>query len=67
MWDIDPRDWKKPGADAIARRVISRADPGDVALMHDGGGNRAQSVRALERILRSLSEKGYGFETLPGC
>lgn len=67
MWDIDPRDWKRPGAATIARRVISRADPGDVALMHDGGGNRAQSVRALERILRSLSKKGYGFETLPGC
>ena len=67
LWDIDPRDWKRPGAAAIARRVISRADPGDVALMHDGGGNRAQSVRALERILRSLGKKGYGFETLPGC
>jgi peptidoglycan-N-acetylglucosamine deacetylase len=67
LWDVDPRDWKRPGAATIARRVISRADPGDVVLMHDGGGNRAQSVRALERILRSLGTKGYRFETLPGC
>lgn len=67
LWDVDPRDWKRPGAATIARRVISRADPGDVVLMHDGGGNRVQSVRALHRILRSLSEKGYRFETLPGC
>ena len=67
LWDVDPRDWKRPGAAEIARRVVSRTDPGDVILMHDGGGNRAQSVRALERILRSLSKKGYGFGTLPGC
>jgi peptidoglycan/xylan/chitin deacetylase (PgdA/CDA1 family) len=67
LWDIDPRDWKKPGAGTIAGRVIARADPGDVTLMHDGGGNRSQSVRALKRILQVLSKRGYSFETLPGC
>lgn len=67
LWDIDPRDWKRPGAAAIATRVVSKARPGAVVLMHDGGGNRSQSVRALERILRSLAEKGFRFETLPGC
>jgi peptidoglycan/xylan/chitin deacetylase (PgdA/CDA1 family) len=67
LWDIDPRDWKKPGASAIAKRVISRADPGDVVLMHDGGGNRSQTVNALKRILEALEKKEYRFETLPGC
>ena len=67
LWDVDPRDWKRPGAAAIAGRVVSRVDPGDVVLMHDGGGNRAQSVRALERILRALSKQDYTFATLPGC
>ena len=67
LWDIDPRDWKKPGSAAIAHRVVSGADPGDVSLMHDGGGNRSQSVVALKRILRSLSKKRYEFKALPGC
>jgi peptidoglycan-N-acetylglucosamine deacetylase len=67
LWDIDPRDWKKPGSAAIAHRVVSRADSGDVSLMHDGGGNRSQSVAALKRILRSLSKKRYEFKSLPGC
>jgi peptidoglycan/xylan/chitin deacetylase (PgdA/CDA1 family) len=67
LWDIDPRDWKRPGADAIARRVLRHAHSGAVNLMHDGGGNRSQSVRALKRILRELSKKGYRFESLPGC
>jgi peptidoglycan/xylan/chitin deacetylase (PgdA/CDA1 family) len=67
LWDIDPRDWKRPGVAAITRRVVSHTHPGAVSLMHDGGGNRSQSVRALKRILRSLSKKGYRFKTLPGC
>ena len=67
MWDIDPRDWKKPGVAAITRRVVSKSHKGAVSLMHDGGGNRSQSVRALERILQKLSKKGYAFKTLPGC
>ncbi len=67
LWDIDPQDWKRPGAATIARRVVSQARPGAVSLMHDGGGNRAQSVSALERILRALSKKGYRFATLPEC
>ena len=67
LWDIDPRDWKKPGASVIAKRVISKAYPGAVVLMHDGGGNRSQSVKALKRILEALGKKGYRYETLPGC
>jgi peptidoglycan/xylan/chitin deacetylase (PgdA/CDA1 family) len=67
LWDIDPRDWKRPGAKAIARRVLSHARSGRVSLMHDGGGNRSQSVKALRRILQSLSKEGYSFKTLPGC
>ena len=67
LWDIDPRDWKRPGAAAIARRVVSHAHSGAVSLMHDGGGNRSQSVKALERILEALGKKGYRFESLPGC
>ena len=35
--------------------------------MHDGGGNRSQSVAALARILPTLKDKGYRFESLPGC
>ncbi len=67
LWDIDPRDWKRPGAAAIAKKVVSKAHPSAVVLMHDGGGNRSQSVKALKRILEALGEKGYRFETLPAC
>jgi peptidoglycan/xylan/chitin deacetylase (PgdA/CDA1 family) len=63
-WTIDPRDWTRPGAGAIAARVIGRAFPGGVVVMHDGGGDRAQTVAALETILMQLGAQGYRFEAL---
>jgi peptidoglycan-N-acetylglucosamine deacetylase len=63
-WTIDPRDWSRPGAAAIAQRVVAKAFPGGVVVMHDGGGDRTQTVAALETILTQLSAKGYQFAAL---
>lgn len=66
-WTVDPLDWQRPGAGAIADRVLRAARPGSVILMHDGGGDRSQSVAALTVVLARLTERGYGFGTLPQC
>jgi peptidoglycan/xylan/chitin deacetylase (PgdA/CDA1 family) len=65
LWDIDPRDWARPGAEAIATHVLERIKPGKVVLLHDGGGDRAQTLAALELILQRLQAQGYRFE--PVC
>jgi peptidoglycan/xylan/chitin deacetylase (PgdA/CDA1 family) len=65
LWDIDPRDWQLPGAGAIADHVLQRVGPGSTVLLHDGGGNRSQTVAALDTILSVLSAQGYRFE--PVC
>jgi len=64
LWDLDPQDWRQPGADQIANYVISNAYPGAIVLMHDGGGYRDQTVAALNTILSTLSAQGYRFESL---
>lgn len=64
LWTIDPRDWSRPGARAIAESVISRAHPNGVVVMHDGGGDRAQTVAALEIILPALRDQGYRFAAM---
>jgi peptidoglycan/xylan/chitin deacetylase (PgdA/CDA1 family) len=64
MWTIDPRDWARPGAEAIAQRVVQRAHPGGIVVMHDGGGDRSQTVAALETILTQLEAQGYQFAAL---
>lgn len=67
MWDVDPQDWRTPGAAAIAARVVNNVRPGAVVLLHDGGGSRQQTVNALGSILVQLSARGYRFERVPGC
>lgn len=62
-WDLDTEDWRKPGADAIAQ-VIKSATSGDVVLMHDGGGDRSQTVEALKIALPQLKSEGYSFVTI---
>lgn len=62
-WNVDTEDWRRPGADAIAQRIM-KAQPGDVVLMHDGGGDRSQTVEALKQALPKLKEEGYRFVTI---
>jgi len=64
VWTVDSRDWTRPGTAAVVQRVMKSVHSGSVILMHDGGGNRTQTVAALPTILKSLKAKGYGFRTL---
>lgn len=64
LWTVDPRDWSRPGKKHIARRVLDRVRPGSVILMHDGGGNRSQTVAALKKVLKGLKARGYKMVTL---
>jgi peptidoglycan-N-acetylglucosamine deacetylase len=64
---IDSRDWKRGGVDQIVSNVLSGVERGDgnVILMHDGGGNREQTVLALPRIIEGLEARGYEIVDLP--
>jgi peptidoglycan-N-acetylglucosamine deacetylase len=64
LWDIDTYDWRGPVAGVIAGRVLGRVRSRDVVLMHDGGGDRGQTVAALEQVLATLSAKGFRFGAL---
>ncbi|MCW2857034.1 MAG: hypothetical protein JWR52_2649 [Marmoricola sp.] len=63
-WDIDPRDWARPGTGAIQSAML-KARPGDIILCHDGGGDRSETFRALEVVLPELKHRGFNFVTLP--
>ncbi|HVV29867.1 MAG TPA: polysaccharide deacetylase family protein [Mycobacteriales bacterium] len=57
LYDVDPRDWQRPGANAIAARVLAAIHPGAVVDMHDAGGNRSETVAALPLILQGLQAR----------
>jgi peptidoglycan/xylan/chitin deacetylase (PgdA/CDA1 family) len=63
-WDIDPRDWSRPGTDAIYSTVVSNAHNGAIILQHDGGGDRSETLAALPREIATLRHEGYGFVTV---
>jgi cellulose synthase/poly-beta-1,6-N-acetylglucosamine synthase-like glycosyltransferase/peptidoglycan/xylan/chitin deacetylase (PgdA/CDA1 family) len=66
---IDPNDWQENPhhtAEQIAADVMAHLPPcavndtrcGNIILLHDGGGNRQQTVIALPRIIEGIRGKG---------
>lgn len=64
MWDVDTRDWARPGPEQIAATVLESAGPGSVVLMHEGAGDRGQTVQALPSIVEGLLERGLELVTV---
>lgn len=61
-WAVDPRDWARPGTASIAA-TVGGAPGGSIVLVHDGGGDRSQTVAALRTALPALQARGLTFVT----
>jgi peptidoglycan-N-acetylglucosamine deacetylase len=64
LWDADTLDWQRPGKQAIVNSILHGAHDGSVILMHDAGGNRSQTVAALDQALETLAAQGYTFAAM---
>jgi peptidoglycan-N-acetylglucosamine deacetylase len=64
MWDVDPQDWRRPGVEPMLQNMRANIGPGSVVLLHDGGGDRTQTIEALPVIIEELKAEGYIFVTL---
>ncbi len=62
-WNVDPRDWSRPGTVAITHRLLL-SSVGDILLCHDGGGDRSQTVAALRTVLPQLQKRRTTFAAL---
>jgi cellulose synthase/poly-beta-1,6-N-acetylglucosamine synthase-like glycosyltransferase/peptidoglycan/xylan/chitin deacetylase (PgdA/CDA1 family) len=62
--DRDARDWRRPGAGAIVRDAMPAAGAGAVVTLHDGGGDRSQTVAAVDVLASRLDSQGYRFATV---
>lgn len=61
MWTIDAGDWRHPGVRAIVDAVLANARNGSIVVMHDGGGDRSQTVQALPQIIIGLQQRGFTY------
>jgi hypothetical protein len=61
-WLVDPDDWMLPGAGVIAQRIRDGITPRAVVLVHDGGGDRSQTLQALTTLIPKLLGEGWTFD-----
>jgi peptidoglycan-N-acetylglucosamine deacetylase len=64
-WDVDPRDWSRPGTGSIISTVLGTTQSGSIVLQHDGGGDRSETLAALPTEIDTLRARGYAFVTIP--
>jgi polysaccharide deacetylase family sporulation protein PdaB len=60
QWDTDSHDWMNKGVDSIINRVVTKAHPGDIILLH-ASDTVKQTHEALPVIIDQLRAKGYEF------
>ena len=51
---VDSLDWERPGVTTLVSNVLKNAKSGSIVLMHDGGGDRSETVQALPHIISGL-------------
>ncbi|WP_405080078.1 polysaccharide deacetylase family protein [Paenibacillus chitinolyticus] len=63
MWseELEMFDWSFPGVDNMVRLIEEKTESGSMILLHDGGGNREETVRTLEKVIPLLLERGFHF------
>jgi cellulose synthase/poly-beta-1,6-N-acetylglucosamine synthase-like glycosyltransferase/peptidoglycan/xylan/chitin deacetylase (PgdA/CDA1 family) len=62
--DQDTQDSRTPGVTAIVDAAWPAAGTGAVVSMHDSGGDRSQTVAALDLLIPRLQAAGYQFVTV---
>jgi peptidoglycan-N-acetylglucosamine deacetylase len=56
-WTEDTDDWTRPGTAAIVKSLTTKTHRDSIVLMHDGGGNRTETIAALESVMTKLKSE----------
>ncbi|MEK4063341.1 MULTISPECIES: polysaccharide deacetylase family protein [unclassified Paenibacillus] len=64
LWNVDTRDWTGNSVAEILKTVKSNSSNKITLLMHSGGGNRDNTIKALPQIIDYYKSQGYTFVTM---
>jgi peptidoglycan-N-acetylglucosamine deacetylase len=64
LWDVDPRDFEEPGAEAIRDRTLAAIRPGSIVLLHDDRPELAPTAAAVDALLGRLTRRGWSAVTV---
>jgi peptidoglycan/xylan/chitin deacetylase (PgdA/CDA1 family) len=62
LGDVDPEEWKRPGAVVMTDTILRQVRPGSIVGLHDPMG--AESLQTLKNIIPALAAQGYQFVTV---
>src|SRR5262249_23458910 len=62
--NYDTRDWDQPGVGSIVAAGTPEGGRGGIVMMHDSGGNRAETVAALPKLIATLRQRRFRFVTV---
>jgi peptidoglycan-N-acetylglucosamine deacetylase len=65
LWNVDPRDWARPGIATIEHTALAQVQPGSIIISHDGGGPRGETLAAYPTIIAALRRRGFRIVTIP--
>jgi peptidoglycan/xylan/chitin deacetylase (PgdA/CDA1 family) len=66
LWSVDPRDWDAGAtSSSITHAVLSAVRPGSIVDMHDGGGDRSATLRALPAIVNGIRARHLRLIAIP--
>ena len=61
MWDVDPKDWQRPGVSVVTSRILDKTRNGSIVLAHD---LHKPTVDAMPGTLDGLLKRGFQFVTV---
>jgi peptidoglycan/xylan/chitin deacetylase (PgdA/CDA1 family) len=61
LWDVDPLDWRRPGATVVSNRILRETRPGSIVLSHD---IHPGTIQAMPSTLAQLEARGFKFVTV---
>lgn len=60
----DSEDWRRPGTNQVIANSMPKGTAGQVLLMHDAGGDRSETLAALQRLIPVLKARHFQFTTV---
>lgn len=66
LFDVipNPPDYLEGDPELIAADIQARARPGSIVVLHDGGGERRETVEATRLVLERMGAEGWRFVTV---
>ena len=62
LWTFDVGDWGNISAKEMEKKILKETKGGSIILLHDGGENQEELIKALPNLIIKLKNKGFSIK-----